>query len=142
MTGRGAETLAEEIFDLLFVLLGSLRAYFDETAAEFGLAPAEAKSLLRLEGSLPMRELAAELQCDASYVTDIADRLEARGLIVRAVDAKDRRVKNLEITNGGKLMREALHDRLFANVPGISALPSPKQQDLRDLLREVVSSAG
>lgn len=134
-------TVPEEIFNLLYVLLGRLRAYFDQTAAQFGLGPTEAKALLRLDGALPMRELAAELQCDASYVTDIADRLENGGLVTRTVDQNDRRVKNLEITDEGKRIRQTLHERLFANVPGVVSLSSEKQQALRDLLLEVVSAA-
>jgi DNA-binding MarR family transcriptional regulator len=54
-----------------------------------------------------MRRLAELLACDASNVTGIVDRLEARGLIRREVSASDRRVKNVVATEAG---REAVYD--------------------------------
>ena len=54
-------------------------------AAEFDLAPMQMLALKHLEPGveLPMSALAEPLHCDASNVTGIVDRLEARGLIER-----------------------------------------------------------
>ena len=53
--------------------------------AELGLTlrQAHALRLLDPEEPMPMSALAERLFCDASNVTGIADRLEARGLVER-----------------------------------------------------------
>ena len=65
--------------------------------AEFDLAKQQAFALVHLEPDQPkpMSELAAAMFCDASNITGIADRLEARGLVERVPSAQDRRVKTL-----------------------------------------------
>ena len=52
-----------------------------------------------------MSSLAGMLFCDASNVTGIVDRLEARGLIERRPAAQDRRVKLLALTPAGEQVR-------------------------------------
>ena len=55
-----------------------------------------------------MGRLARGLACDASNVTGIVDRLEARGLIERRPGASDRRVKVLVITREGERLRATM----------------------------------
>jgi DNA-binding MarR family transcriptional regulator len=97
-----------ELMDL-FAVIGT--AYFRDFAAvasRHGLTSVQAKALAAvLREPLPMRRLAELLACDASNVTGIVDRLEARGLIRREVSASDRRVKNVVATEAG---REAVYD--------------------------------
>ena len=52
---------------------------------ELELAPKQLGLLWRLAPgeALPMRAIGESLFCDASYVTDLVDRLEERGLIER-----------------------------------------------------------
>src|SRR3954464_12478022 len=61
--------------------------------AELGLSfrPAHAPRLLDPDEPTPMSALAERLFCDASNVTGIADRLEARGLVERGSAEGDRR---------------------------------------------------
>ena len=54
-----------------------------------------------------MSGLAELLFCDASNVTGIADRLEARGLIERRSAGGDRRVKVLALTSAGEVVPRA-----------------------------------
>src|SRR2546430_16834185 len=67
---------------------------------ELGLTFAQAHALRLLEPDRPspMSSLAELLVCDASNVTGIADRLEARGLVERRSGGKDRRVKTPALT--------------------------------------------
>lgn len=58
--------------------------------------------LLAEDGKKPMSRLSHSLQCDASNVTILVDRLEALGLIQRLSDKEDRRVKLLSLTPKGK----------------------------------------
>jgi DNA-binding MarR family transcriptional regulator len=49
-----------------------------------------------------MRSLAESLHCDASYMTDLVDKLEQRGMIERRSSAEDRRVKLIALTGWGQ----------------------------------------
>jgi len=86
----------------------------------------------------PMRELADELFCDASNVTALADRLEAKGLAVRQPDPGDRRVKALALTPEGNRLRERVFEVMSEPPPPIAALPVSDQRALRDILRRAV----
>ncbi|WP_328408093.1 MarR family winged helix-turn-helix transcriptional regulator [Streptomyces violaceus] len=78
--------------------------YRDLTAAAalHGLTMTQAKMLILLRQPLPMRALAGRLACDASNITGLVDRLEARGLVSRHADAADRRIKNVVATEEGR----------------------------------------
>jgi len=86
----------------------------------------------------PMRELADELFCDASNVTALADRLEAKSLAVRQPDPGDRRVKALALTAEGERMRDRVFEIMSEPPPPIAALPVADQRALRDILRRAV----
>src|SRR5918994_7654299 len=64
------------------------RAY-ETAAAEHGLSVAQACVLGRLTDPRGMRELADELGCDASNVTQIIARLESRDLVRRRTHPTD-----------------------------------------------------
>ena len=83
--------------------MGRMKAHFETHTAALGLSPPQAHALRSLAGGDPLsqRELAAALHCDASNVTGIVDRLEARGLVERQVSQQDRRVKTLLVTAEG-----------------------------------------
>ena len=87
----------------------------------------------------PMRELADELFCDASNVTALADRLEAKGLVERRPDPGDRRVKALALTSEGRSVREQVFEVMSEPPPPIAALPVADQRALRDILRRAVT---
>ena len=62
--------------------VASQRANLPSLAAELELSPAQCHVLHLIEPGrpVPMGELAGALSCDASNVTGLVDRLEARGL--------------------------------------------------------------
>lgn len=111
---------------------------FPMVAAEFDLSPKQLAMLWRLQPAgdgLPQREIAADLYCDASYVTDMVDKLEQRELIERAADPADRRVKLLHLTDAGTTLRERALERLYEPPAGITALSAEDQRLLAGLLR-------
>jgi MarR family transcriptional regulator, organic hydroperoxide resistance regulator len=130
--------LIEEIVELVFDFVSRMGRHLDTSAAEFELSHPQALALLRLGTPLPMHDLAERLRCDASNITGIVDRLEARGLVERKVDGADRRVKNLVLTPGGRTLLEQLKARLLQDVPGIGSLTGTDQRALRDLLRQAL----
>jgi DNA-binding MarR family transcriptional regulator len=109
-------------------------------AAEFDVSPMGLKLLYTLDPSAaqPMSVLAETLYCDASNVTGIVDRLEARGLIERRDDPRDRRVKLIALTADGAAAREQIRSRLHEPPAQIAALSVEDQRTLRDVLRRAV----
>ena len=134
---------AAEAWELLFELFMGQKPRLPAIAGEFDLSPMQAMVLHRLEPGMPiaMHALADELSCDASNVTGIVDRLEARGLLERRSDEHDRRVKMLVVTAEGVELRDALRERVFSPPPAIAALPAVDQRALRDILRRAIERA-
>src|SRR5689334_25326562 len=69
-----------------------------------GLTPAEVNALARLRPGEPLAvaDLVAATGQRPSTVTGVIDRLEGRGLLTRAVNARDRRSLTLELTPAGE----------------------------------------
>jgi MarR family transcriptional regulator, organic hydroperoxide resistance regulator len=102
-----------------------------QVAAIWNLAPGQ---------GLAMNALAESLMCDASNVTGIVDKLEARGLAKRG-QAEDRRVKVLTLTSEGEALREELRARMGEPPPWILSLSRDDQRALRDILRRGIEGA-
>jgi len=109
-------------------------------AAQFDVSPMGLKLLYSLEPgtAASMRRLADTLFCDASNVTGIVDRLEARGLIERREDPGDRRVKLIALTDAGADARAEIRRRLHEPPAQIAALPEADRTALRDILLRAV----
>jgi DNA-binding MarR family transcriptional regulator len=101
-------------------------------------AQAHALRLLDPEQPMPMSALAERLFCDASNVTGIADRLEARGLVERQSAEGDRRVKALTITRAGMKLRDQVMELMNEPPAAIAALSESDQRALRDILARAV----
>lgn len=117
----------------LFQVIDRVRADFGAIAAEFGLTPLQARSILKLEEPQPMRALAEALACEPSNVTGLADRLEAIGLVERVAGA-DRRVKLLQLTDRGARLRGRLAERVAVGSTVTSRLNATERQALSGLL--------
>jgi DNA-binding MarR family transcriptional regulator len=131
---------AREAWALMYELFVQQKPRHIAMAAEFDLSPMQAFALRQLEPAAPlaMSDLAEALHCDASNVTGIVDRLEARGLIARRGDDHDRRVKMLVVTEKGAELRERLLARISEPPPAIAALSGADQRSLRDILRRAL----
>ena len=57
---------------------------------------------------MTMKELGQRMGCDPSFVTTIADALEKHGLARREPSLRDRRSKNLVLTDEGATLRQRL----------------------------------
>ena len=135
-------TREETTFELvrLVIRLGErMRHHYASRAEEFGLTPTQAHALRELtRGPLPMGELAARMSCDASNVTGVSDRLEARGLVERGPSPGDRRVKVLTLTSEGRALHHQLWRRLMQQSPVARGLDEHEQRTLRELLHKLV----
>jgi DNA-binding MarR family transcriptional regulator len=103
---------------------------------ELGLAPKQMGVLWRLEpgDEVPMRVLAESLYCDASYMTDLVDRLEERGLIERRSSPDDRRVKLIALTADGERTRARALELLYDPPEELSNLEPAELEALARLL--------
>lgn len=112
-------------------------------ASEFDLAPMQMLALKALEPDeeLPMSALADSLNCDASNVTGIVDRLESRGLIERRSSSGDRRVKMIAVTEEGQRVRRKIGARMHTPPPPIAELSEADQRELRDILERALHAA-
>lgn len=131
----GAPRLAEahDLSARLFLVIDRMRSDFAAIAAEFGLTPLQARSILQLEEPQPMRALADHLACEPSNVTGLADRLEASGLVER-VSGEDRRVKLLQLTDQGARLRRRLSQRVAAGSTVTAKLNAAERRTLSALL--------
>src|SRR5438045_231532 len=125
---------ATEAWKRMLELMWSQRGRFMGGAGDLGLSPMQAHTLRFLEQPRPMSELAEQLLCDASNVTGIVDRLEARGLVERRASPEDRRVKLLCLTDAGEALRDRVVERMEQPPPELGTLSPDEQRDLRDLL--------
>src|SRR6187200_2491423 len=109
---------------LLVQFFFTQRASLPPLAAELQLSPAQCHVLHLIEPGrpVPMGQLAETLACDASNVTGLVNRLEARGLVRRQPSAGDRRVKVLDLTPAGSRLRTMLVDRMATPPPTVSRL--------------------
>src|SRR5438094_9092725 len=109
-----AERDACRAWQLLMRFFFAQRAHLPSSGAEFDLSPVQCHVLHLIEPGrpLPMSRLADTLSCDASNVTWLIDRLEARGLVRREPSRHDRRVKMLQLTETGSRIRAQLLKRV------------------------------
>ncbi|WP_329284553.1 MarR family winged helix-turn-helix transcriptional regulator [Streptomyces sp. NBC_00691] len=107
---------------------------FAAAAAHHGLTSTQAKVLAQLDGPLPMRALATLLVCDASNVTGIIDRLEARSLVRREPDPSDRRVKNVVATDEGRDVIRRVREEMQATSGALDTLDAAESTTLYELL--------
>ena len=111
--------------------------HMDEAGArlvEMGLSPVMGHfldELARIEPA-PMSQLVARMGVDPGWVTDVVDRLEARGEVVRKPSSEDRRVKILELTDKGRETWRKMDDAIAKAPPELANL---NERELRLLLR-------
>jgi DNA-binding MarR family transcriptional regulator len=135
------ESPAHEAWRHFFLLLQALKEKtFPAIAGEFDLSPVQLRVLLELDPETPiaMSALAHALSCDASNVTGLVDRLEARGLIERRSDGHDRRVKILAVTAAGAALRNKAVRRMAKPPESFAALGPKDQRELARVLRLAV----
>jgi DNA-binding MarR family transcriptional regulator len=92
---------------------------------------------LRAHGPTPMRRLAEQMNCEASNLTGLVDRLESRGLVERLPDPADRRVRVLALTPKGEELAYETWAAVARRCP-LNSLPPEKRAVLDDLLREAL----
>jgi DNA-binding MarR family transcriptional regulator len=132
-----ARSDAREAWATLWEIMLGARAQFVAAMADLELTPVQGIVLRRLDPDrpTPMNELAEALACDASNVTGLVDRLEARGYVVRRAAPADRRVRTLVLTPDGISARRRVIERMSEPPEAITSLSARDQRVLREVLR-------
>ncbi|MDX6679075.1 MAG: hypothetical protein QOE31_3127 [Solirubrobacteraceae bacterium] len=131
---------AQEAWSLMGKLFWEVRPRMIRVAGEFGLTPPQLFALRQLEPDepVPMRALAAALNCDSSNVTGLVDGLEAQGLVERREAEHDRRMRMLVVTPRGREVRRRLFETIHEVPEPIAQLSAADQRALRDILRRAL----
>ena len=111
----------KDVAVLMHETVGQMRRQFEQIARPMGITMMQWKALAHLEGSGPLRqvELAEALQTSPMTISDLADRMEAAGLIARYPAPQDNRAKLLELTKSGRDTIARMHaeaEELFAKM--------------------------
>ncbi len=110
-----------------------------------GLSSSQLNTLMRLHyhGSCPVSAIGDELGVTAAAATQIADRLAGMGLIERAEDPADRRVRRIRLTDPGrKLVRRGLEARIAWARELAAELPERDLDQIVDALHRLTEAAG
>src|SRR3954454_14969773 len=136
----GSRSAAREAWALMGQLFWEMRPRMIRVAGEFGLTPPQLFALRALDPSepVPMRALAAALNCDSSNVTGLVDGLEAQGLVERREAEHDRRIRMLVVTPRGQEVRQRMFEAVQQVPEAIAALSASDQRTLREILRRAL----
>jgi DNA-binding MarR family transcriptional regulator len=134
---------ANDAWRALGDLTGLLRTRVLSAANGLDLTPGESRALDALEPDRPrpMRALAETLCCDASNVTWLVDRLEARGFVERRPSLTDRRVKAVTLTAAGIEARTRLLAAIDAPPAFLAELPAADLAELTRLVGLIADAA-
>ncbi len=131
-----------EAWQLLMGLVLDQRWRWSEVAEKVGVSQAGLRAILAIDpdDARPMRDLAAAMNCDASYATGIVDDLERVGVAERRPAPMDRRVKTVALTPRGRQVLCTVQDELFAPPPQLATLTRDQQATLARLLRLAIGA--
>ena len=118
----------------------ALESRVDARLAAIGLSLpklAALRALVTAEEALPLGQLAERLACVKSNVTQLVERLEADGLVLRAPDPGDRRSRLAAITDAGRRAYEqGVRIQLDAERDLFAALSAEETTQLVRLLQK------
>jgi len=94
------------------------------------------------KGPLTHRDLGRKVLTSAGNMTDVVDKLEARGLVSRVRDTGDRRLVRVELTEPGRELIEDLFPRHAMDIAqAMSGLEPHELRRLDELLRKLGMAA-
>jgi DNA-binding MarR family transcriptional regulator len=132
------EDLNTQVMDALIELLKHLGNLGQSIGTAFGLTGSDAIALHKIDGPMPMKELGLRMGCDASFVTVIVDSLEKHGLARREPSQRDRRSKNIVLTDHGIQVREQVMKEVTARMPWGNALDITERECFLGLLQKMI----
>jgi len=108
------------------------------TTTQFGVLEA-----ILHKGPLSQRDLSQKVLTSPGNMTDLIDKLEARGLVRRLRQKADRRAVRVELTAEGHALIEPLFSAHAGDIDtAMAGLDEPELRQLGELLRKLGLAAG
>jgi len=118
-------------------------AIFLQEAEAQGVTPVQYAALqtVRNQPGIDQRGLARAIGFDTSTIAAVIDRLEARGLLQRAIAPDDRRVRLLTLTAEGQRVLEAVIPAMRrAQERMLEPLPRAERAEFMRMLKQIVTA--
>ena len=131
----GKQRAAQEAWRAIFDFIVATSAERNAALGRAGLTPNDARTLASIAPNAQgrsMRSLADEWRCDASTVTWMVDRLEARGLAERRPHPSDRRSRLVALTPAGDKLWSQIERAAYRPPKGLLELSERDLSSLRD----------
>lgn len=123
-----------------------VQAKVDEALRPFDLTFARYEVLVLLlfsrRGALPMGKMGERLMIHPASVTNVVDRLETQGLVVREAHPTDRRTTLAAISEEGRRRAEAATQAVLGVALGLDGLSERELDHLTRLVRKLRVRAG
>ncbi|MGX7679414.1 MarR family winged helix-turn-helix transcriptional regulator [Jatrophihabitans sp. DSM 45814] len=123
-----------------------LIAGLDAALKPFGLTFSRYEALVLLTfsstGALPLSKVGERLQVHATSVTNVVDRLEASGFVIREPNPRDGRGTLAVITDSGRKVADEATQELHRQGFGLSGLSTEDLDGLFRTLRQLRHDAG
>lgn len=132
------DKVSAEVVTLLGRIVQRYTKEYEQAAAAYDLTSIQAKVLVALDEPLPMHRIAENLGSERSNVTGIIDRLQARDLVERRPDERDRRVKYIVATEEGQRLAGEFREALQFAAEPLASLGAADRRQLRDLLQRML----
>ena len=111
--------------------------------ADVSLVQFRALVLIERDGALNAGALAEQLGVSPSTVTGLCDRLEARGLVVRALGSESRREVVVQLSPVGKaLVDTAIAARRLEMTRILERIPAEELRSMTTVLNAIAAAAG
>ena len=126
------------MLDFLFLSEEKLASTFTEYFKEnYGWTVAQTRAMcyLKLEGSLPMSQLAEKVNSSRQHMTYLMDSMVERGLAVRSSDPNNRRNVIVEGTEEGLKMLDTGERRLISHL--LHSVYNTEGEDPQELLEAI-----
>jgi len=102
--GGDAAAMAEDTFAKMLRVLRMMQANLQQLEAAQGLSGAQLLALwqLSVKAQMSVSELASALHLQRSSTSNLLDKLEARGLVLRSRNEQDQRIVIIRLTDEGR----------------------------------------
>src|ERR1700734_3087394 len=131
--------LNTRVMDALIELIKAVGPVGQSIGTDYGLTGSSAMALFKLDEPISMKEFSRRLGCDASYITVIADSLERLGIAERVPSQRDRRVKNIVLTEHGQQVRDEITRQVTMRTPWSNALDISERECFLGMLHKMLS---
>ncbi|UZN03007.1 MarR family winged helix-turn-helix transcriptional regulator [Cellulomonas sp. S1-8] len=131
-------TAGTDVEQAMFAFVDAYNQAWEAAAGEHDLSTAQACVLGRVETRRSMGELAEELRCDASNITQIVSRLEARELVHREPHPQDRRSRQIVRTPSGDDLYGVFEESFEFPRAAAANLTDAERRQLTALLRKAL----